>query len=434
MTRTSEYKKKTVQQVIKFAKEYPIIGIVNMESLPAQQLQAMRSELRGNVEIFMLKKTLIRRVLDAVKGEKKGVEKLENYFFGMPALIFTKDSPFKLSKALQKSKTPAPAKAGQVAPSDIVVPAGPTPFAPGPVISELSSAGLEVGVENGKVAVKKDSVVAKKGEKISRKVAEVLTRLDIKPMEVGLGLMAAYENGIIYEKDILEVDEGQYLDNVSLAASQAFNLAFNTTWINKDNIELFISKSFNDAMALGIEQNIIDSGIVEELLSKAERSMLSLKGAANIEVVSKPKEEVKEEPKSIPKIKEEKSEPVEKSEEPKQEEPKVEEKKEVSKPEVKGPTEQLKAEEKPEKKSVEQQKPKPVKEDVKETPKVKGKTEPEPVKEEVKKIPKEKEIKEQPNEEIKKSLSSEQREKDEKEQREVEDLTKELVQKGTLRK
>ncbi|MBL7055885.1 50S ribosomal protein L10 [Candidatus Woesearchaeota archaeon] len=411
MARTSEYKKKTVQQVINLAKEYPIIGIVNMESLPAQQLQAMRSELRDQVEIFMLKKTLIRRVLAAVKGEKKGVEKLEDYFFGMPALIFTRDSPFKLSKALQKSKTPAPAKAGQIAPNDVIVPAGPTPFAPGPVISELGSAGLEVGVENGKVAVKKDSVVAKKGEKISQKVAEVLTRLDIKPMEVGLGLMAAYEKGIIYEKDVLEVDEQQYLDNVNLAASQAFNLAFNTTWINKDNIELFITKSFNDAKALGIEQNIIDSGVVEELLSKAERSMLSLKGTANIEAVEKPKEEKKEELAPAP--------------EPVKEEPKPEEKKEEPKTEVK--------EAKPAEK-VEEPKVEPVKEEVKEAPKVEEKKE-EPKPEPAKEAPsKPEEPVEQPKEEVKESQSSEQKEKDEKEQKAVEDLTKELVQKGTLRK
>src|SRR3989344_7051778 len=295
MAHVSDFKKKIVNDIIKLSKEYPIVGVVNMENLPAPQLQAMRAELRGKVELLMTKKTLMKVALENIKSSKKGIEALEDCFDGMPALIFTKDSPFKLSRILRKSKTPAPAKAGQIAPNDIIVPKGPTPFAPGPVISELSSAGLKVGVESGKVAVKEDTVVARKGEKITGKVAEVLTRLGIKPMEVGLGLMVAYENGTIYQKEILDVDEQQYISNVSLAALQGFNLAFNITYVTKDNAKLLIGKAFNDAKALGLSQNIIDSGIIDGLLAKAERSMLSLKVAANIETVEKPKEKIHEE-------------------------------------------------------------------------------------------------------------------------------------------
>jgi large subunit ribosomal protein L10 len=42
-----------------------------------------------------------------------------------------------LYKILQKSKSSAPAKAGQTAPNDIYVKAGKTSFAPGPIIGEL---------------------------------------------------------------------------------------------------------------------------------------------------------------------------------------------------------------------------------------------------------------------------------------------------------
>lgn len=282
MAHVSDFKKKVVSDIVRLSKEYPIIGVVNMENLPAPQLQAMRADLRGKVTLYMTKKTLIKVAIEKVKADKKGIEELEKHLGGMPALIFTKDSPFRLSGILRKSKTPAPAKAGQTAPNDIIIPKGPTQYAPGPVISELSSVGLQVGVEGGKVAVKKDSVVAKKGEKLTQKVAEVLTRLGIKPMEVGLDLVAAYDEGIIYLKDVLDVDEKQFRNNVSLAAVQAFNLAFNITYVTKDNAKLLIGKAFTDAKALGLSQNIIGEGIIKDLLAKAERSMLSLKNAANI--------------------------------------------------------------------------------------------------------------------------------------------------------
>jgi len=297
MPKVQEYKKKLVQDMTKLIRQYNIIGMVNMEDMPAPQLQAMRSELRGKVDIFMTKKRLMKIAIEKSKNEKKNIEELEKYFEGMPALIFTNENPFKLSKILQKSKTKAPAKAGQTAPNDIVINKGPTPFAPGPVISELSAVGLKVGVESGKVAVKEDTVIAKKGEKINPKVAEILTRLDIKPMEVGLGLVAAYEDGIIYQKDILAVDEKEYNDNINLAATQAFNLAFNITYVTKDNLPLLIGKAFNDTKALGISQNILDKGIIESLLSKAENEMLSLKNTTNIEITETQKETRPEEKK-----------------------------------------------------------------------------------------------------------------------------------------
>lgn len=310
MAHVSEYKKKIVKDIVKLSKQYNIIGVVNMQDLPAPQLQSMKSGLRGKINLFMTKKRLIKIALEEIKKEKKNADELEKYLEGMPAILFTNESPFKLSRMLQKSKTKAPAKSGQTAPSDIKISKGPTPFAPGPVISELSSIGLKVGVENGKIAIKEDTIVAKKGEKIKPKVAEILTRLDIKPMEVGLGLIAAYEDGIIYLKEVLEVDEAEFNNKINLAATQAFNLAFNIAYPTKGNIQLLIAKAFNDAKAIGISQKILDKGIIEDLLGEAERSMLNIKNTANIETVEKPavehpkdetegkvKQEVKQEPK-----------------------------------------------------------------------------------------------------------------------------------------
>ncbi|MBI2134834.1 50S ribosomal protein L10 [Candidatus Woesearchaeota archaeon] len=428
MAHVSDFKKKTVNDIVKLSREYPIVGVVNMENLPGPQLQAMRAELRNKVELFMTKKTIMKVALEKIKPDRNGIEELEKYFVGMPALIFTKESPFRLARILRKSKTPAPAKAGQTAPNDIIIPKGPTPFAPGPVISEFSSIGLKVGVESGKVAVKEDSVVAKKGEKITGKVADVLTRLGIKPMEVGLSMMVAYENGVIYQKEILDVDEQQYISSVNLAALQGFNLAFNITYVTKDNAKLLIGKAFTDAKALGLSQNIIDKEIINELLAKAERSMLSLKGTANIETVEKlkgkhkaeePKQEIKQEE---PKPKEAKEPAEEHKKETRYAEKPAEKKAEIE-PEVK--KEKLAEPEKVESKQEE-----PVKEE-----------EDELLKEELEELDKEaREITEKANKQsefdekeaqIEEDLK---RKKEEEEQKRVEGLAKELLKKGTLRK
>ena len=321
----SDYKKEVVSRLVNLISEYPIIGIVNMENLPAPQLQKMRAQLRNDFVITMTKIRLTKIAFQQAKSKKKNLEELEQFLTGEPALIFTRENPFRLSKTLQKSKSPAPAKAGQIAPRDIMVNKGATSFAPGPIIGELAIAGIKAGVEAGKVAIKEDSVVVKSGEKIKPKVAEILTRLGIQPMEVGLDLVAVYENGLVYKRDILSIDEKEYLSRLANASRWAFNLANFIAYPTKENIRLLVGKANNDAKALGIAQNIFDSGIVESLLAKAQQQMKSLKESANIEVFET-KHEAKEETESK----------IEKSEKEQQESKSEEQKSESH--EIKAPT------------------------------------------------------------------------------------------------
>ncbi len=309
------YKKDVVKRFKELIKEYPIIATVNLENMPTAQLQKMRGQLRGKVVILMSKRRIMNIAIEECKELKKGVVELNKYLKGMPALIFTKENPFKLYKMLQKSKTSAPAKPGQTSPKDILIQAGPTPFAPGPVISELSMIGLKTGIEGGKVAIKEDKVVVKEGEIINDKVASMLLRLGITPMEIGLDLVAAYEDGTIFTKDVLSVDEEEYKQKIVDADSWAFNLGVEVKYPAQRILEHLISKAFNDSKALALGQKIMCSLVAEDLLSKAEREMLGLKEAANIPDATK--EEKKEEVKVEEKPKEEK--PVEKKEEPKPE-------------------------------------------------------------------------------------------------------------------
>jgi large subunit ribosomal protein L10 len=241
----------------------------------------------------MSKRRLMKIAIEECKDAKKGVEELNKYLKGMPALIFTNENPFRLYKMLSKSKTNAPAKPGQVAPKDILIQAGPTPFAPGPVISELSMIGLKTGVEGGKVAIKQDKVVVREGEKINDKVASILLRLGITPMEVGLNLVAAYENGTIFTKDVLAVDEKEFMQRIIRADSEAFNLAVEIEYPCTRVLEYLIGKAFNESKALALSQNIICSLVTENVLSKAEKEMLILKEATNIKIEKEVKEEDK---------------------------------------------------------------------------------------------------------------------------------------------
>ena len=280
MAHVAAYKKEVVKKVVELISKNPIVGIVDMENLPAQQLQKMREKLRGKVNIFMTKKRLMRVAFEQAEKDSPGISKLQDHFKGMPALIFTSDNPFALFRTIKQNKSAAPARAGQEAPKDIEVKAGPTPFAPGPIIGELGQFGIKSGVEGGKIAVKADVVVCKQGQKISAKLASILTRMGIEPMEVGLDLVAIYEEGTIFTKDVLDVDEDAMKEKFMRAALEAFNLSVEVSFITKDNIQTLVTKAARESHALSMEAAIVSKDTVEPLLSRAERQAIAISALA----------------------------------------------------------------------------------------------------------------------------------------------------------
>jgi large subunit ribosomal protein L10 len=287
MTHVAESKKTAVSQFASLIEEYPIVGVVNMENLPAKQLQTMRASLRKQgIVLRMTKQRLIFKALENAEQKRPGVSKLKEHCTGMPAMIFTKENPFALFKLLKKSQSKAPIRGGQTAPDDIVVPAGPTGFAPGPIIGELGSVGIKTAMVEGKVAVKEDSRVAKAGDIVSQKLAAILTRLNITPMRIGLDLVATYENGEILTKQILDVDEEAAVRQLVQAHFEAVALTIEAAFPTAETTERLLQKGFPDATVLALDRSIISHDTIKPLLGKAYAMSLALSGLLPDEALS----------------------------------------------------------------------------------------------------------------------------------------------------
>ena len=268
------WKKAEVDDIKKNVKEYKLIGLVDMYGIPAQQMQQIRRNLRGKAVFRMTRNTLIEHAFTDIGGE---VGKLTQYLSGHSAIIFTNDNPFKLFKQLEKTKTKMAAKPGEKAPEDIVIPAGPTSFKPGPIVGELQQAGIPAAIESGKVKIKETKTVVKKGGVISAKLAAVLSKLDIKPMDVGLALQVAYHDGGIFEPSVLAVDETVILGQIALASRQALALSIEAAIPTKDSMEAILIKAVRDARGLAVEAAIYEKDVVDMIIGKAYREGQVLK-------------------------------------------------------------------------------------------------------------------------------------------------------------
>ena len=238
----------------------------------------MRETLRQQMVMTMAKKTLVRR---AWKKVGLSEDELDRLLDGVtqPMLVQTDDlNAFQLFAELEKTRTGRPAKAGDIAPNDIVIEAGPTSFPPGPIVGEFNSVGIPAKIEKGKVAILKTVTAVEAGETISADLGLMLSKLEINPIEIGLILSGAIEGGVVMAAEDLDLDLSGFTANVKSATSGAFNLACNIGWFTNETMPVLISKAAGEAMAVAVEADIHNEETMPILINRAHARMLAVAG------------------------------------------------------------------------------------------------------------------------------------------------------------
>jgi large subunit ribosomal protein L10 len=261
-----EWKKEEVSELLEKIGKSRVVGVVGMREIPAADLQQMRAEVRGSSEIKMVRNTIARRALESAAPE---IRPLAEYLEDQSALIFSNDNPFKLYKSLEKGKRPMPIKAGSVAPKEIAIEAGETSFSPGPMVGKLQAAGIPAAIKGGKVVINQRTVLARDGEVVSAKTADVLKLLEIYPRTVGLNLRAAYEDGLIFRAQDLSVDVDALILELATASAKAFGLAVEVGYATPKTVGPMLQRAQTKARGLVAEAGIPVPGMMDLVLSKA---------------------------------------------------------------------------------------------------------------------------------------------------------------------
>eukprot|EP00769_Ergobibamus_cyprinoides_P001746 gnl/Ergobibamus_cyprinoides/2816.p1 GENE.gnl/Ergobibamus_cyprinoides/2816~~gnl/Ergobibamus_cyprinoides/2816.p1 ORF type:complete len:134 (+),score=46.60 gnl/Ergobibamus_cyprinoides/2816:60-461(+) len=109
---------------------YSRIIFVHADNVGSLQFAEVRQALRGKAEMCMGKKTIMRRVVAAKAKTHPELAQILPLLRGNVGLVFTNEDLTEVRDILRANKKEAPAKAGAIAPSDVIVPAGPTPLDP----------------------------------------------------------------------------------------------------------------------------------------------------------------------------------------------------------------------------------------------------------------------------------------------------------------
>ena len=278
--RTTYPKRKTqiYQQLQELPSKYKVLALVRMEKIRASQILPLRKKLKGQVEFVNIKNRVAQKALEKqdVAGIKNMIEKLT----GQCLFMFTNMSPFKLNVLLAKNKVMLDARGGDVASIDVVIPAKNTGIAPGPMLTEFKEAGVPTKIDQGTIWIARETIPVKKGEVISEKLAALLGKLDIKPVEAKISLAAALEDGIQYSEEELFIDVDKFRDAIVAAHQEAISLSIEAAYLTAENIEQILSKAAQSARSVSVESGYMTDETKDQILQKAHAHAQSVAGKA----------------------------------------------------------------------------------------------------------------------------------------------------------
>ncbi|MDQ3835468.1 MAG: 50S ribosomal protein L10 [Thermoproteota archaeon] len=259
--------------------QYNVIALSKMSKVRAAQLMMIRKKFRNEVQIKIIKNKVAMRAFEKVKSVA-GIENLSNQLEDQCALIFTNINPFKLNLIFAQNKVFLPAKGGDIAPKEILVPAGNTGITPGPVLSEFKTANVPTKIDQGTIWVSKDTLVAKPGDVISMSLASLLSKLNVKPIEAGISVNFAIAEGLQFQEQDLKLNLEEYREELARSFAQALALATEAGYMTPETVTPLLVKAHQQAISLAVEAGYVTPETAGFVLPRAEAQAQTLANRA----------------------------------------------------------------------------------------------------------------------------------------------------------
>jgi len=279
MREPAQWKVDMVNSLTEELNKSPVSAVISIKGLRNKEFQKLRNDIRGEVKIEVLRARLLRLALK--KSNKKNITGMVDHATGQIALLTTSESPKTVYDMLVSKRTKAAARGGEIAEGDIIIEPKETSFPPGPMISIFQKVGIPAGIEKGKIVIKSEVTLVKKGEAISKDKAQVLEKLEILPVTVGLEMIEAYDDGLIYSVDALSITIDQIVADMAGAFLKAKALALEADFLVPETMPELLSKAYLQAQGLAFAANFIDEKNIDIFIRKAVINAITLNSLTN---------------------------------------------------------------------------------------------------------------------------------------------------------
>jgi len=281
-----------------YLEEYAKAFIVLADNVGSAQMQRIRKALRGKGVVLMGKNTMMRKAIRMILEANPKLEKLLSHIYGNIGFIFTNNDLVEVRKIINDNRVGAPAKAGAIAPVDVIVPAGPTGLEPSQT-SFLQALNIASKIAKGQIEILSDVPLLKKGDKVGPSEATLLAKLNIRPFSYGLETRVIYDNGSIYDAAVLDVTFDDILKKFLGAANNVAAVSLAIGFPTYVSVPHSLHNAFKKVLSISLETDysIKEAEKIKEYLANPDafKSAPPAASSASAPAAASKKEEEPEE-------------------------------------------------------------------------------------------------------------------------------------------
>jgi len=261
--------------------EYPQIIIVECDNVSSNQMQQIRTSLRGKAVLLMGKKTMMRKAIREHVKQNPACEHLIPHLYGNIGFVFTNQDLSEIRNMVTSLKVGAPAKAGTVAPNDVVVPAGLTGLEPTQT-SFLQALNIGTKISKGQIEILAPVTLIHAGEKVGTSEATLLSKLNIRPFSYGLVPRVIFDHGLIYESKVLDMTLDDVASVISKGVSNIAALGLQIGYPTLASVPHSIMNGFKNlvSIAIGTEYSFKEAEQMKDMILHPEKFAAAAAAAA----------------------------------------------------------------------------------------------------------------------------------------------------------
>lgn len=306
----ADKKKKYFEKLAGLLSQYKKILVVTANNVGSFHFQQIRHALFGTGVIIMGKNTLMRKVIRKLGEESPELENLLPYIKGNIGLVLTNGDLNEVRKKLVENRKPAAAKVGAIAPTDVILEAGPTGMEPTQT-SFLQALNIQSRINKGQVEIVQDVHLLKVGQRVGNSEAALLQKLNINPFSYGLEVKNVYDHGAVYDQKILDLTDADILKKFTGGVQRLTGLCLGIGYPTIASVPHSIIRGYKNvvAVSLATEYTFKRTEKLKEYLKNPAAFAVAAPPAAAAPAAAAPA--AKEAKKEAPKKEEKKPEPEE---------------------------------------------------------------------------------------------------------------------------
>lgn len=266
-----ERKVKILNNFLELFSKFKQIILVDLINISTKQIVNTRIALRKTGSVILVgKNNLANLAIKILTNEDKNSEyyplqqkygknsdllKLTPFIVGKIGFVFSQLSYIDLKDIIESERIKTSAKQGMIAPSSIILPAGPTNLDPGRII-EFQRLGIQTKINKNVIEITKDFNLCKQGDIVSATVCFMCNILNIVPFEFSMVLSLVYLEGIIIPKDIIQIDVKEMISVIAQNVKEVTAISIEAGLTNSLSLPHVMRNTFKSLLAVGIESGL----------------------------------------------------------------------------------------------------------------------------------------------------------------------------------